>query len=193
MTDSMINTVDVVYATALVEMAEEKGQLNDVAQELAELGELFASNDNLNTLLGNQVLSLEDRAALVERLFKGQVSDLLYRFVQVISRKNRLGELAGIIRGFHQLFAEKQGIIEADVYVANKLDDAKLSSIADSIGSAIGKKIVPHQHEDASLIGGIKLRIGDKLIDGSVVTQLKLMQQNIIEQGQDNASAAIGE
>lgn len=193
MPNERINTVDLVYARALLEMSRDSDQLDAIADELAQLGELLEANADLRRLIDSRVLSTEERAGALDRLFKGRVSDLLYRFVQVLSRKGRLAELPGVIRAFHKLYAESKGVIEADVYVAHLMDAAKLDQIAAAIGAALGKQVVPHQHEDASLIGGLKLKIGDRLIDGSVATQLRLLQQRMIKAGRDKALTAIAE
>ena len=195
MENERIQSVDMVYATALVEMAQSAGKLDLVAEEMSQLGELLAQDADLRRLLESRILSIEERAAAIDRIFNGQVSDLVYRFLQVVNRKNRLNELSGIVRAFHKLFAEHKGIVEVDAYVADKLDSAKLEAIAAAVGRVLGKQVVPHQHVDETLIGGLKLRIGDRLLDGSVATQLKLVQQKIQAAGREKArgGAAITE
>lgn len=193
MPTEMINNVEMVYGQAMLEMAEESDRLDAVAEELAQLGELCANDIDLMHLLGSQVLGIDERAAAVDRIFNGRTSDLVYRFLLVVNRKDRLESLPGIIRAFASLYAVKKGIVEVDIHVADRLDSAKLESIASGIGQAIGQEVVPHQHVDEDLIGGLKLRIGDQLIDGSVVTQLKLLQQKMVTSGREKAAAAISE
>jgi len=193
MNDQRINTVSQIYAAALVEMADEAGELDAVADEAAQLGELLAADADLANLLSNRILSTDERAGAIERLFQGKVSDLLYRFLQVVNRKGRMAELPGILHAFGKLFAERRGVLQIDAYVAEKLDEEKLARIASSIGEALGKQVVPHQHVDPSLIGGLKLRIGDRLLDGSVAAQLKLLQQRMTAAGREKARAALQE
>ncbi len=193
MPTEMINNVEMVYGQALLEMAEESGRLDEVADELSQIGELCVSDPDLMRLLGSQVLGSDERAGALDRIFNGRSSDLVYRFLLVVNRKDRLGSLPGIIRAFASLYARKKGIVEVDIHVAERLDSAKLESIAKGIGDAIGHEVVPHQHVEDYLIGGLKLRIGDQLIDGSVVTQLKLLHQKMVASGRDKAAAAIQE
>ena len=193
MPTEMINNVEMVYGQAMLEMAEQSDRLDEIAEELAQIGELCANEPDVMRLLSSQVLGADERAAALDRIFNGRASDLAYRFLLVVNRKGRLGSLPGIIRAFASLYAEKKGIVEVDIHVADRLDSAKLESIAKGVGEAIGHEVVPHQHVDEHLIGGLKLRIGDQLIDGSVVTQLKLLQQKMVASGRDKAAAAIVE
>lgn len=188
-----INNVEMVYGQALLEMALESDRLDPVAEELAQLGELCANDVDLMRLLGSQVLGTDERAEGLDRIFNGRVSDLVYRFLLVVNRKDRLGSLPGIIRAFASLYSEKKGIVEVDIYVADRLDSAKLEAMTAGISQAVGREVVPHQHVEDHLIGGLKLRIGDQLIDGSVVTQLKLLQQKMVASGREKAKAAIVE
>lgn len=193
MNDQRINTVSLIYAAALVEMADEAGELDAVAEETAQLGELLAANADLANLLTNRILSTDERAGVIDRLFQGKVTDLLYRFLQVVNRKHRMAELPGIVNAFGKLFAERRGVLEIDAYVAQELDEEKLNRIAARIGEALGKQVVPHQHVDPALIGGLKLRIGDRLLDGSVAAQLKLLQQRMTAAGREKVKAALQE
>ena len=191
--NDMVNTAELLYGGALLEIARDEGKLDAIGGEMASLGELLDANADLSRLLGSRIIPVEERAASVERIFKGKVSDLLYRFLQVVNKKNRMPDLPGIIRAFGKLYAEAQGVIEVDAIVASEMTKTKLNDMAKRIGDAIGKKVVPQQRVDESLIGGLKLRVGDQLIDGSVATQLKLMRQKMIETGREKARAAASE
>lgn len=189
--DNQINTVDRLYGGALVEMADEAGALDSMAEEVAGLGELLAQSPELEKLLASQVLSAKDRAASIERIFKGKVSDLLFRFLLVVNKKNRLADLPGILRAFGKGFAEKRGVIEVDIHTADALPADKLAGIAQGIGKALNRQVVPSAHVEPHLIGGLKLRIGDQLIDGSVATQLRLMTNRIVAAGRGKAREAV--
>ena len=107
----------------------------------------------------------------------------------VVNQKDRLGSLPGIVRAFANLVDERQGVVEVDAYVANRLDEGQASAIADRLGASMGRKVALKQHVDEELIGGLKLRIGDKLLDGSVATQLRLMRDKFVQAGREKARA----
>lgn len=181
------HAVEQVYAEALLDMAGEAGQLNEVADELKQLGELLQTQPQVQHLLSSQLLSTAERASSIEAIFKGRVSDLLYRFLQVVNEKQRLDCLAGIILAFSALQDERQGIIEADAYVASPLTDAQVELVSSWVSQRVDRNVVLRQVVDPRLIGGVKIRVGDQLIDGSVVTQLRLMREAMVATGREKA------
>jgi F-type H+-transporting ATPase subunit delta len=189
-TDGQLRTdaVSKVYAEALMEMAEASGELQSMADEVEELGQLLKREPGLMGLLSSRTLSHEQRREMLQRLFQDQLSDVLYRFVQVVNDKNRLASLPAIVKAFGQQMAERNGIVEADIWVPKLLEQDQLDAMSERIASAFGaKQVVIHQYKDQSLIGGLKIRVGDTLIDGSVATQLRRMRRRMIESGREKA------
>ncbi len=197
------DSVSRVYSQALLELAQaaEKsgaegqaggqagGQADALAAEAGELLGLLGREPDLDRLLSSRALNSSQRKSVVERLFKGKISDVLYRFIQVVNRKDRLGSLAGILVAYRGLVSEARGELGVDVYVAEALSDEASRGVAESIGSAMGKQVQLRQHIDPELIGGLKVRVGDRLIDGSVVTQLRIMKRKLVEAGRERARA----
>lgn len=181
-----------VYAQALVELAESEDQLDAVAEEVAGLSALLENDADLVRLIDNPIIQRSDRRGMVQRLFENKVSDLLYRFLQVVNQKDRLAALPSICRAFASFMAEKRNELDVDAYVAQPMDDATAARVADGLGASLGKKVNLIQHVDESLIGGLKLRIGDRLIDASVQSQLQRMEQKLIAAGRERARAVVG-
>jgi len=179
--------VNRAYAAALFEMAQEQSILDDVADEVDQLGELFRAEPGLRRLMESPALGATERAASIERLFKDQVSDVLYRFLQVLNRKHRLGALRGIVQAFADLVSEHQGLVEVDAFVPQRLENEEAKQVAQRIGEILNREVVLHQYVDPSLIGGLKLRVGDRLIDGSVATQLKRIRRSLRPTGHEQA------
>ncbi len=186
-TQQLTQSVAEVYAVALFELADTASAVDDVREQMDDLAELIRSNPGLRKLLESRVLSATERRDSLQRIFEGNVSDLLYRFIQVVNAKDRLGELLGIAVAYGKFVDVRHGLIEVDAYVAAHLDDAQAQRVTSELGQALGGTIVLHQFVDPSLIGGIKLRIGDKLIDASVATQLRKMKEQIVAAGREGA------
>lgn len=181
------HSVEQVYAEALVEMAEETGELDSIHDEVNQLAELIRGNADLGKLLASRLLSETERRGCIERIFKGRVSDLLYRFIQIVSTKSRLADLSGILSAFGDLVKARQGIVEVNAYVATPMDQAHAQRIAEQLGKALDCQVVLKHNVDPSLIGGLKLRVGDRLVDGSVAAQLRRLKEKIIAGGQERA------
>ncbi|MEM9883583.1 MAG: ATP synthase F1 subunit delta [Planctomycetota bacterium] len=178
-----------VYAEALFELSAEKNQLDAIGDEVAQLRRLIHDDADLCRLITHPVLDAAQRAGMLQRLFEGRVSDLLYRFLQTINRKGRLATLPGIAAAFAARLAEHRNELAVEAHVARPLDDATAGRVADGLGAALGKTVTLTQTVDPSLIGGLKLRIGDRLLDATVARQLKNMEQQLIAAGREKARA----
>lgn len=186
------DSVAQVYAQALLDMTGEAGQQDAVSDEMDRLHQMFERHPDLLRQLSSRMISVEERAQSLERIFKGKVSDLLYRFLLVVNQKNRLEALPAIAAAYGRLEDERNGVVEADVWVAGKLSDEQSQSIRDAVGRVVGKNVVLREHVDESLLGGVKIRVGDKLMDGSVATQMRLLRSRLIEVGHQKARAEAG-
>ncbi len=183
MKDSLATT----YAQALLDLALQAGAVDEIARQVEQLRELIGRDAGLRVLLASRLVSVSRRAASLERIFRGRVHDVLYRFVQVVNRKHRLAALPRMLASFEALAEEHRGVREVDAYVAVPLSEHEAMSVAAAVGRAIDRNVILNQHVDPSLIGGLKLRVGDRLIDGSVAAQLKRMRRKLVQTGRDDA------
>ncbi len=183
------DAVSRVYARSLYELAEAQDQREAIADEVAQLADLIVNSDDLSRLIDNPIIDRAERKGMIQRLFEGKVSDLFYRFLQVVNDKGRLDVLPEILRDFDALVAEKSGRTVVDAYVATPMDDNTRHGVIQRLGSALGREVTLNEHVDASLIGGLKLRIGDQLIDASVASKLRRMGQQLKSAGRDKARA----
>lgn len=169
-----------VYAQSLIELAQDAGEVDAIAEEVAGLLPLVEPGGELYLLVTNPAISTDERSKIVSRVFEGKVSDLLYRFLQVVASKGRLGSLQTILGGYLMLVTEARGLINVDAYVATAMDADTAARVAEQIGNSLGKQVTLRQHVDESLIGGLKIKVGDKLIDASVASQLNQMKRNMM-------------
>lgn len=184
-------SIEKVYARSLLELAESSAQVEQIREELSELTRLLDAEPGLRDLLGSRMVSAAERHTSLERLFKGNISDLLYRFLQVVNDKGRLNLLAPIALAYGKLVDEQQGLVDVDVYVATRLNDAESRRVTEGLSKALNRRVTMHQSVDETLIGGMKIRVGDKLIDASVATQLRRMREQIVAKGREQARGAL--
>ncbi|MEM1446841.1 MAG: ATP synthase F1 subunit delta [Planctomycetota bacterium] len=185
------NPVGDLYAQALLELGDESGQTDVIAGQVADLAQLLRDTPELRTLIESPAIKDADRAGVIQRVFESKVADPLYKLMQVMTRKGRLSELPALTASFKKLLDERLGIVPVDAWVASPMDADTVQRVKTEIGQALGGKTVElEQHVDASLIGGLKVKIGDTLIDASVATQLRSIRTKLIEAGRSKASAA---
>ncbi len=175
------------YAQSLFDLSEQAGSTNAIVEEMTELIELMTEQPDLATLMRSQSIAASRRAESLKRLFEGNVSDLLYRFLQVLNRKGRLDRLPAIAVAFGQLVKEKHGEVDVELYTAAALTEQQIDRMTDRISQAIGRTALLHPHVDEHLIGGLKIQLGDRLIDGSVATQLRKLSSQMAAAGREAA------
>ena len=186
MTMQQIDTLATLYAQSLLELAEDAGgreKILELADELEQVSELLAGERDLRTLFSTPVIDEEARAGLIRRIFENRVTDLLLRFMLVLNANDRLGHFDGIQAAYDQMVQDAFGRIEVDVITAIKLDEGTLARISERIQAALGKEPVLHPSIDESIIGGLQLRIGDRLMDGSVATRLRRLGDQLRQNG----------
>jgi F-type H+-transporting ATPase subunit delta len=172
--------VAVAYAQSLLELASERNQAEAAGQELAALAQIVDENPTFREVLTNPSVSIEERARLLDKVFRNNVSELVFNTLGVLNQKNRLGLISQIAQGYADLLDEKLGKVEVDLTVAQKLSPEQLEQARQRIGKALGRDAVVHQYVDDGVLGGVVLRVGDKLIDASVRYQLQAMKEQLL-------------
>jgi F-type H+-transporting ATPase subunit delta len=168
------------YATSLLELALERNIAEPVGQELRDIRQVIQETPQFRAVLTNPGISEQERAELIKRVFDGRVNPLLLNFLKVLNNKGRLASLAHIAEAYDDLLDEKLGKVEVDVTVAQKLAPEQLEEVRQRVSQALGKEAVVHQYVDESIIGGLILRVQDKLIDASVRSQLRTMRERLL-------------
>lgn len=185
------NQVGRVYADALVELAQKNGQLDEIADEGQQLVTLLAEQPQLQVLLANPAITSAARVELVQRVFSGRVSDTMLRFLSVMARKDRLNELDAVLVSLRQRVSELRGEVEVDAWTAVAMSDETRDDVRNRVAAALGGKTVTlREHVDGSLLGGLKLRVGDRLVDGTAATRLRLLRRNLVAAGKTAARDA---
>jgi F-type H+-transporting ATPase subunit delta len=188
------NAVAQIYARSLFELAEAKGgraNVESILGELEDILELALENPKFSEFLASRALGAGDRAKSLTKIFRGKMSDLALDFLQILNEKNRLAELPSIVSAFDGLVQSRFGRVEVDVFTAEPLAGDSLNTVRTRLSQKIGKEIILHPYTEASMIGGVKFRIGDQLIDASVATQLRNMRDKFQTNGLANLRAKI--
>mgnify|MGYP002630054509 CR=1 FL=1 len=161
------------YATALFGLADDQKQLDSVAADLESLNAMIEDSDDLKRLISSPVISGDDQdRAMAALLEAAEISDLTRNFVGVVTRNRRLFALPGMIDGFVALLKAKRGEATAEVVSAVALSKDQINAIEASIKKVMGTKVSIDASVDASLLGGLVVKIGSRMIDSSLKTKL---------------------
>jgi F-type H+-transporting ATPase subunit delta len=170
------------YAQALFELANEEGSLDAVATDLGDIVAMIAGSADLNRLVRSPVFSREQQAAAMsEILDKAGVSHLTKNFIGLVAQNRRLFALTQIAKAFNVLLAKHRGEISAEVTAAHTLSDAQVADIKGSLKAAYGKDPRLTLKVDSSLIAGLIVKVGSKMIDSSLKTKLNNLKTVLTE------------
>ena len=169
------------YARAMLELAEEQRlPLEALAGDLNGLREILDGDEAFRLYLADPAIGIEERWELLKRVFAGRISPVVLHTLGVLNEKGRLKLLHEIIDAFDDLLDQKLGKVEVDLIVAHKLTAEQLEDAQKRISQALKREAVVHPYVDENIIGGVVLRVGDQLIDGSVRNQLQTMKDKLL-------------
>lgn len=171
------------YARALIQLASEQGAVERFHAELQTFSGVIESAPELGELIGAPGRGVEEKRTLVKSLIVPLgVSKTIADFLLLLLDKKRMGALSQIIAEYRMLADQAAGILRSSVTSALPLSEPQVEGIRRALEMATGKQIVLTVSEDPGLIGGVVTRIGDKVFDGSIRTQLAKIQ-DILQKG----------
>lgn len=161
------------YASALFDLAREERAVDAVSAELDRVARLIEESEDLKRLVRSPVFTAEQQVAAIGAVLdRAGIEGLAARFVRLVAQKRRLFALPDMIRAFRALVAESKGIVRAEVRLAEKPSDAVLDEIRSSLRDVARSEIDLDVRIDPSLIGGLVVKMGSRMVDASLRTKL---------------------
>ena len=165
------------YAAALFELADEAKQLDSAAADLRAIRALIAESADLRRLVRSPVLTRADQGkAIAAVLEKAGTSDLVRKFVGLVAENRRLFAFDDMIAAFLADLARRRGEVTASVTSAAPLNEAQTAAITEALRRAVGGKVAIETHTDASLIGGLIVKVGSRMVDSSIKSKLQRLK-----------------
>jgi F-type H+-transporting ATPase subunit delta len=170
----MVSSTAVKYARALADVALEQGLAEEARRELRGFGSLHETNEELREALKNPGLPLKVKQEIVREIAgKSSFSGIVLNFLLLLVERNRLGQLAGIVEAYERVLDEKAGVSRIEVFSAHALPEGARRRLAGVMKEQTGGEVRLTYLVDEGLIGGVKLRMGSVVLDGSVRTELE--------------------
>ena len=169
------STIARPYAEAAFKLADAQGKLADWSETLANLSAV-AADERLRAAIGDPNLPAAKLAGLIISILAGKLSGETENFVRVLAENGRLEVLAEIRAQYEVLKNEREGVVEAEIRTAFDMDQEQLADLVARLEKKTGRKVRARVSVDKSLIGGVKITIGDKVIDGSARAQLGALE-----------------
>lgn len=170
------------YARSLMELAQDKGVLAGVQEDMRLVADACLANRDLALLLKSPVVKADSKENILHKVFAGKIGQITAAFMDILVRKGRERLLPDVAHAFSALYKTYKGIVTAEVTSAAPLSDSARAKVrAMATKQHPGKTIELVEKVDAALIGGISIRIGDELYDGTVSRRLNDLRRNFSE------------
>jgi F-type H+-transporting ATPase subunit delta len=172
--DHAVSGVAGRYANALFDLATDDKSVGPTGDALATFLTMVNDSDDLKRLMSSPVFKTEDQMAAIDALAaKAKISGLALNFLKLMGKNRRLGAVPGAIAGYQALVAKSRGEITAEVTSAEKLSAKQLTDLKAALKSAMGSDVVLAAKVDASLLGGLIVKVGSRMMDNSLKTKLQ--------------------
>ena len=166
------------YAKALYDIGTEQGKSEIFAENLNEIAALLNDNQEVGLMLLNQSIQNDDKKKAINALLDG-VEPMVKNFVNLVVDKNRADSLVAMCASYNELMEEQANIARAEIISAVPLTEEQVKKIEDKFSGLVGQTVKAETIVDASLIGGVRVRIGDTVYDGSLASQLKKLNESL--------------
>ncbi|PKM82208.1 MAG: F0F1 ATP synthase subunit delta [Firmicutes bacterium HGW-Firmicutes-14] len=174
------NAVARRYAQAFFGIAQDRSMVDKLETELKTVVETIDGNEELRRVMDHQLVSPVEKKAIVNKIFSEEISEITVNFLDIVIDKYRATYIPAIYEEFVSYANENRNMADARVKTAAELTEADLEALKDKLNAVTGKNVRLQPEVDPSLIGGVMVRIGDKVIDGSLLGRLEKLKENLL-------------
>lgn len=190
--DFQVEAIGEIYAQALIHVAQKQNALPAVQEDIASLEELLKGGGLIRDFVQSVDVASDVQKQILEKMFAGKLHQLTLETLKSMAIRNRLMFVGGLINGFKTIIAKQSGKIGVELVSASELSPDLVERLKAAVNKATGKEPEFKTKIDPSLIGGVRVKVGDTLIDASVEAQLekirRQMQSKGLERVQKNAA-----
>ncbi|WLD93168.1 F0F1 ATP synthase subunit delta [Alkalihalobacillus sp. AL-G] len=169
------------YAAALFEVVREKGSLDQVEKELLKVNEVIQGNDRLLTVLNHPKISSDDKKSLLSKVFGDDLSEPVHNTLLLMVDRKRESMIPSLVDQYIELANEERGIADATVYSVRVLTESEQKAISESFAKHLNVNQLRVENViDQDLVGGVKVKIGNRIFDGSISGKLNRIQRQLV-------------
>ncbi len=167
------------YAEAFFSIAQEANKIDEYQVEMEKVIQAITEVEGLKVYLGHLLVPVKEKKELVQKIFAEQLSPMTMNFLLMVIDKRRESYLEVIYKEFVDMADESRGIKKAELIAARDVPEQELADLAQRLSSSTGKKVILKLTVDPALLGGVKIRMGDQIVDGTVAKKLQMLKNNL--------------
>ena len=174
-----VESMGEIYAQALINEAQKQNALEEVAEDIRGIGQLLKENESFVAFTQALTIGEDEQLAALDKVFSGRIHTLTLNAMRSMMRRHRFMFLRGLVEAFDAIQKKMRGHVDVEVSSAQALRPELLERLTQALSQSEAKIADIQLTVDPDLIGGITVRIGDTLIDGSVATQLERIEEQM--------------
>jgi F-type H+-transporting ATPase subunit delta len=167
------------YAEAFFSIAHEANQIDEYQAELGKIVQGIQDIEGLKEYFAHPLIPAKEKKEIAKKLFSEAVSQITLNFLMLVLDKKRQTYLELILHEYEEMADESRNIKKAELISAMDVSEEEVNALAETLSRSTGKTIQLRLTIDPSLIGGVKIRMGDKIIDASVAKKLEMLKKNL--------------
>ena len=169
------------YVKAWMKQVLDDQLLEETLKDVEMMSTTLEDSKELRLFLKSPMIGRAQKSAALEEIFKSNISESSYRFLMLLLSKQREGILEDVLTAFIKMYRDAAGILDAEIRSAFALSDSALKALSDALSRVTGKTVESKLIVDDTLIGGISVRLGDQVVDGTVKHQLEKLEEQFSE------------
>lgn len=177
-----MNQLDQRYATALFELAQETNNVDSWQIQMKAVKTVFNQNKEYIVFFSHYRISVSEKKEVLKNVFRNKVDKDVLNFLLLLVDKKRINHILGIATSFHSICNTSKNIKEGIVYSMQELDDQTKTNIEHAVSANLGGQIELVNKLDRSLITGVKVVIGDQVIDGSLRHRMNALKSELLKE-----------
>jgi F-type H+-transporting ATPase subunit delta len=171
--------VDYKYARALIDIATEKEDIEDFQRQINDIRDIIKETPEFGTFLTSPNIDRDKKKRIISKIFSGAVEEDLLNFIFLLIDKDRQDRLNEIMELFIKLGDRERNIAKAHVYTLDRLEDESTELLQQRLSNVLGKNVVIENYVDNSILGGILVKVGDIMFDGSLRGKLEALRNRM--------------
>lgn len=177
----MYEYLDKRYALALYQIAEEKGKVEEFLEDLREICNLIDKDKDFQEVIKHPQISTKKKKETFTNIFKGRIDNELLSFLLILIEKDRISYIKEKLNEMEKIHLEKMNTLKAVVITAVPMLDEEKTVLKQNLEKKYNKKIIMTTEVDRSILGGVFVRVGNDVIDGTVKSKLEEMKEIMLK------------